>query len=108
MFYKLSNFIFKISPGLVYWPHTMRKPLFVGISLLLLSRDPWTLRQTPLLVAMERELRRVLLAGEADGRDILCKLLRTLRRLTSMFLDMARGVLQLSGSGEVPPEADRR
>jgi hypothetical protein len=106
MFHKLSDFIFKLSPGSVHWPHAMHEPLFVGISLPLLSRDPWTLRRSPLLVAMERDLRRVLSTGEADGRDILCKLLRTPRRLASLPADMARKVLRMSGSGEVPSEGD--
>ena len=43
MFYKLSDFVFLLSPGSMYWPPLMHKPLFVGIALPLLSRKPWTL-----------------------------------------------------------------
>ena len=107
MFYKLSDFVFTLSPGSVHWPRSMHEPLFVGISLPLLSREPWTLRGSPLLVAMERNLRRVLSTGEADGRDILRELLRTPRRLASLPADMARRVLQMSGNREVPIEGDR-
>jgi hypothetical protein len=106
MFYKLSDFVFKISPGSVHWPHAMHEPLFVGISLPLLTREPWTLRRSPLLVAMERELRGVLSTGETDGRDILCKLLRTPRRLASLPADMACRVLQMSGRREVSVEGN--
>ena len=108
MFYKLSDFVFTLSPGLVHWPRSMHEPLFVGISLPLLSREPWTLRGSPLLVAMERNLRRVLSTGEDNGRDILRELLQTPRRLASLPADMARRVLKMSGNREVPIEGDRR
>ncbi len=75
LFYKLSNFVFHFSPGLGYWPVSMHEPLFISISLPLLYRLPWTLRRTPLLVGMERELRRLPDCSEANGRDILRKLL---------------------------------
>jgi hypothetical protein len=75
MFHKLSDLVFQLSPGLRHWPDTMHKPLFIGISLLLLTRSPCTLQRTPLLVGMERKLHQVLSLGEADGQDILRQLL---------------------------------
>ncbi len=39
MFYKLSDFIFQLSPSSQSWPQTIHKPLFIGISLPLLSRS---------------------------------------------------------------------
>ncbi len=39
MFYKLSNVLFHISPGNLHWPAALHKPLFVGITLLSLSRS---------------------------------------------------------------------
>ncbi len=71
MFHKLSDFVFQFSPGLRHWPDTMHKPLFIGISLPLLTRSLWTLQRMPLLVGMERKLHQVLSLCEADGRDIL-------------------------------------
>ena len=47
----------------------------LGIFLPLSSRPPWTFRRAPLLVAMELELRNVLAGGEANGGDIVHKLL---------------------------------
>jgi hypothetical protein len=41
--YKRSDLVFKLSPGSRHWPKLMHKTLFVSISLLLLSRNPWTL-----------------------------------------------------------------
>jgi hypothetical protein len=48
MFYKLSDFVFKLPPGSRHWPSSMHEPLFVGISLPLLTRNPWSLRRMPL------------------------------------------------------------
>jgi hypothetical protein len=73
MFHKLSDFVFQLSPGLWHWPDTMHKPLFIGISLPLLTRSPWTLKQMPLLVGMERKLCQVLSSGEADFCANFCK-----------------------------------
>jgi hypothetical protein len=104
MFHKLSNFVFQLSPGLWHWPDTMHKPLFISISLPLLTRSPWTLRRMPLLVGMERKLCQVLSLGEADGRDILCQLLQILRELACMPEDVAHRMLRMSGEGKVPAE----
>jgi hypothetical protein len=82
----------------------MHEPLFNGISLPLIRCCPWSLRQTPLLVELERRLRKVLKAGEGDGRDILCKLLRILGRVGAMSDDMARQLLQVPGKKEVSSE----
>ena len=95
LFHKLSDFVFHLPPGSSYWPCEMHEPLFVGISLPLTHRPPWSLRRTPWLVGLEREMRRVQTTGETDGRDILCKLLRTPSRLASVSEDVARKLLQM-------------
>jgi hypothetical protein len=43
MFYKLSDFIFHLSPGFLHWLAAMHEPLFICIAFPLLSRPPWTL-----------------------------------------------------------------
>jgi hypothetical protein len=86
----------------------MHEPLFVDISLPLLSRSPWSLQRMPLLVGMERNLRQVLSASQADGRDILSQLLQVLRELVCMSEDMARKMLQMSGDGQVSPKDNKR
>ena len=102
MFYKLCDFTFALSVQSPHWPSAMHEPLFVGISLPLCRYPPWTLRGTPLLVDMERQLREVLRAGKGDGRDILRELLRTPGRLSSVPEHVARGVLRMPGNGQVP------
>ncbi len=58
----------------------------------------------PLLVELERRLRKVLKTGEGDGRDILCELLRILGRVGAMSDDMAHKLLRVPGNREVPSE----
>ena len=106
MLYKVSDIVVKIPPGSPHWPSNMHEPLFMGISLPLLIRNPWTLRGTPLLVGLERELHQVLCSSEKDGRDLLRKLLQTPRQLASVSENVARKLLRLPGTGEVPVEED--
>ena len=108
LLYKLADFVFHIPPGSPHWPCSAHEPLFVGISLPLLNRHPWTLRRTPLLVGLERQLREVQATGESDGGDILRKLLRTPRRLAGVPEGVAREVLRLPGCGEVPDKVNGR
>ena len=61
-----------------------------------------------MLVEMERELRRVLSTGEADGGHILRKLLRIPKRASSVSERVARGMLHLPGKGEVPDGGSAR
>ncbi len=102
MFYKLSDFVFKLPPGLRHWPSSMHEPQFVGISLPLLTRNPWSLQRTPLLVDLERQLHQVLSSHEEDGGDILRKLLRTPRQVASVSENVARRMLQMPGPREFP------
>ncbi len=104
LFYKLSDFVFKIPPGSHHWPTSMHEPLFVGIALPLLPRNPWSLQGMPLLVGLERQLRQVLSSGHEDGGNILRQLLRTPRQVASVSDGMARRMLQMSWTGEVPSE----
>jgi hypothetical protein len=106
MLYKLSDFVFKLPPGSRHWPSRMHEPLFIGISLPLINRSPWSIRGTPLLVDLERQLRQMLASGKGDGGDILRKLLRTSRKLGSVSEGLARRVLRMSGPGEVPNNED--
>ena len=102
LFYKMADFVFKLPHTSSLWPPEMYEPLFFGISLPFARYAPWTLRGTPLLVDMERELRQVLAAGKGDGRDILRELLRTPSRLASVPEHVARGVLRMPGNRSLP------
>ena len=77
LLYKLSDFVFHVKPGSRFWPSDMHEPLFIGISLPLLNRYPWSLRGTPSLVGLERQLCEMQGKGQCDRRDILQQLLQT-------------------------------
>ena len=102
LFYKMADFVFKLPLTSPFWPSEMYEPLFIGISLPYSRYAPWSLRGTPLLVDMERELRQVLTTGKGDGRDILRELLRTPSRLASVPEHVARGVLRMHGNRSLP------
>jgi hypothetical protein len=51
---------------------------------------------------MEREMQCLLRSGEADGRDLLRKLLKLVPRLCSMSKDVARQVLHMPREEERP------
>jgi hypothetical protein len=46
LLYKLADLVFHIPPGSPHWPCTMHEPLFVGIALPLLNRNPCTLTKS--------------------------------------------------------------
>ena len=102
LFYKLSDFMFKLSPGSPHWPLALHEPLFIGISLPFVRHYPWTLRGTPLLVELDGRMREVLRTGEGDERDLLRELLRIPGRVSGVSADVARGMLRLPRCGEVP------
>ena len=104
LLYKLSDFVFHIQPGSRFWPSDMHEPLFVGISLPLLSRFPWSLRGTPLLVGLERQLCEVQRSGQDDGRHLLQQLLRTPGVLARVSESMACQMLRMPGEGAVSHE----
>ncbi len=106
MFYKLSDFVFQLSPGSTHWPAAMHKPLFVGIALPSLSRPPWTLQRMAKVVGLERRMRTVSAAGETNGWDLLRELLQIPRRVASLLEDLVRKVLHLPRKGEVPSQGD--
>jgi hypothetical protein len=108
LLYKLLDFVFKIPPGSRHWPSPMHKPHFVGDSLTLLTRDPWSLQRMPLLVELERQLHQVLCSSEEAGEDILRQLLQTPRQLASVPEDVAHQMLQVSGPRQVLGEENSR
>jgi hypothetical protein len=58
--------------------------------------------------SLKRQLHQVLRAGEEDGGHILHKLLQTSRQLGSVPEGVARRMLRMSGSGQVPDQENSR
>ena len=104
LFYKCSDFTFRIPAGSPIWPSHLHEPLWIGIVFPLNRFQPWSIRGTPLLVELGRELQEVLSTREADGGDILRKLLRVQRKLPSVPEHVARGMLRMPRRGDVPDD----
>ena len=102
LFAKCCDFVFHLPVGHSLWPSDMHEPLLVGISLPFIRHKPWSLRSTPVLLGMGGKLRQVLASGEGTGRDILRELLSLPRRASCVSESMARGMLHLPRSGNVP------
>jgi hypothetical protein len=102
LFHKMSDFVVKLPVGSTHWPAGLHEPLFVGFSLPYIRYYPWSLRGTPVLVEMERNMHEVLGAGESDGGDILRQLLRLAGRISSVSESVARGLLRMPRKGQVP------
>ena len=109
LFNKACDFNFVVSPGHSFWPDTMFEPLWVGVLLPFSTHRPWCFKRAPLLVEMGRDLRAVLAAGEADGRDILRKLLKLPGLMAPMSEHMACEVLHVPGrTSNISNGGDRR
>ena len=109
LFRKLCDFVVVMPVGHPFWPTHMHEPLFLGISLPFIQYSPWSLRGTPLLVGVERDLRQVWASGKKDGRYIPRKLLQTPGRLSAMSELLACRMLRMSGEGTISDhDPDRR
>ena len=108
LFYKMADFVFKLPLTSPFWPAEMHEPLFIGISLPYSRYPPWSIRGTPLLVDMERELRQMLSTGKGDGRDILRELLRIPSRLACVPEHVARGMLRMPRNRSLPDVSEGR
>lgn len=102
LFYKACDFTCVIPAGSECWPANMFEPLYLGIVLPFTHHRPWQLKRAPLILEMEREMRCLLRSGEADGRDILRKLLKLNSRLSALSKDVARQVLRMPREAEGP------
>ena len=108
LFAKLCDFTTVLPVGSPHWPSHMHEPLWIGISLPFLHHRPWTIRGTPALVGLDRELREVLRSGKGDGGIVLRKLLRTARGVHSVPERVACGMLRLPREGSVSHGKDSR
>jgi hypothetical protein len=80
----------------------MHEPLTLLVSLPLCQCRPWTLRGTPLLEGLDRELRQVWKTSEKRGRDLLRKLFIFSGSFPSMPEGMVRRVLHSTDWKSVP------
>ena len=106
LFYKMCDVVFHIPAETSHWPSSMHESLSVGITFPYLPYRPWTVRRTPLLVGLGRQLRCLWSTSEEDAGRCVRELLRTTKRLPTMSQHMAHRVLLLSGEGDIQGGGD--
>ena len=96
LYRKVVDFTCEIPAGSSHWPSNMFEPLWLGIVLPFTHHRPWQLKRAPLILELERNMRKVLKAGGEDGgRHILRELWTLNSRLFKVPADVARKVLRM-------------
>ena len=101
---KAADLLFEVPVGHPVWPAEMHEPLTVAVIFPYLSRRPWELRKTGLLVELGRKLCIVLKEDPDVGRDILLELCLLTRQMDTMSVrDLCR-LLRGHGGHKVSSE----
>jgi hypothetical protein len=87
---KELDFLIEIPAGTPFWPNEMHEPLTLFVSLPLCRHQPWSLKETPFLESLPREMRKVWDRVPEQGGHLLRELLQQSRK----FQSMQKGVVQ--------------
>lgn len=90
---KETDFWVEIPASTSFWSKERHEPLTLFISFPLIDRYPWSIRRTPLLEELGRELRKMWGSGRERSRYFLRELLLRARALRSMQDGMVRQML---------------
>ena len=91
--YKEADLILFLPPQFSFWPCCMHEPLIIAFCFPFLRHEPWTVRKTPKLLSLGRELQAMWKKRNLDGGDILCKFLLEARKFPSLPKSLVRKVL---------------
>jgi len=73
--FKLADIMLELPAGhFDFWPSACHEPLILGLTLHFFSHSPWILRNTPKILAMGRQVRRLWSASEEHVGLVLRKL----------------------------------
>jgi hypothetical protein len=73
--FKVADLVLELPPGCVpWWPSSMFEPLLLGLTLCFIVCPPWQLRNTPGVLGMGREVRRMWGSADPNVRRLLCQL----------------------------------
>jgi hypothetical protein len=98
---KESDFWIEIPAGTEFWPSEMHEPLTLFVSLPLCRHSPWSLKGTPFLESLRREMRKVWSRVPERGGHLLRELLQRSRHFQSMQEGMVREVLYRFNWGSI-------
>ena len=98
-----ADLVLTIEAGIYdWWPASMHESLIIGLYFPYLSRCPWELKKTQLLVGMEWKMRKMFKEDPASAGDLLSEFFRFTRRLDSMPVHVLRSVLSGRSRFAVP------
>ncbi len=86
------------------WPEKMHETLIIGIFFPYLSRCPWELKKTRLLVGVEKQVSRLFKTNPAAGWNLLSEFSLFTRRLNAMPVRQLRSVLSGRSRFAIPSE----
>ena len=106
---KVCDFVFELPLGkLTVWKEDMFEPLTIGLVLPYLSHRPWQLKQSPVLVGLQKQLRKVWESDPVSSGPILRQLWDLSGHLGSMSEELALRVLRSFELPEIPHRASRK
>jgi len=99
---KAADLLFEVPVVHPAWPAAVHEPLTVAVVFPYLSRRPWELRKTGLLVKLGGKLRGVLKEDPDAGRDLLSELCFLTRQMDTMSVRDLCKLLRRHGRHKVP------
>ena len=102
---KAADLRFQVPVGHPHWSSEMHEPLTIAVIFPYLSRQPWELRKTGLMVEMGGKVQRMLKENPTAGFDLLsklCILTGKMEKMESMSVQRLCSVLRGSQETEVP------
>ena len=102
---KAADLRFQVPVGHPHWSLEMHEPLTIAVIFPYLSRQPWELRKTGLMVEMGGKVQRMLKENPTAGFDLLsklCILTGKMEKMESMSVQRLCSVLRGSQETEVP------
>jgi len=92
-FFKAIDLILTVPPRFSFWPAEMFEPLLIGFCFPFIRFKPWSIKGTPKLVSIEREVQKMWKEEGMDGRDCLREFLLVARKLPSVSESVVRSLL---------------
>ena len=99
---KVSDIVLSLPAGHLAWPSDMHEPLTIGIVFPFIRHKPWRLRGTPLLLELERQLRKVWKTQQGTEGPLLRKLWSLPRKLAGLSQKLVWKLLRSAQGVGVP------
>ena len=91
--FKTMDIVLFLPPRFDFWPDSMHEPLIIAFLFPFIRFKPWTVKHTPKLCSVGRELQRLWKEKRLDRRHILCQLLLEGRKFPTLPEHLVRVML---------------